>query len=160
MADIFSDSRRAYDKILKDIESLENSYVLIGFQEGSQTTSQIKNNRKKEGGKSMATIAAENEFGTKIIPARPFLSTSFDENRQRIINLIDFEYGKIFDGTSTVKKSLQLLGVFNVGLVQQKIRAINSPPNSPRTIAIKKSSKPLIDFGQMIKTVTYKVFIK
>ena len=157
MADIFSDARRAYDKTLKDIESLENSYVLIGFQEGSQTKPQVKDKRKKEGGKSMATIAAENEFGTNRIPARPFLSTSFDENRQRIINLIDSEYGKILDGESTVRKSLNLLGVFGVGLVQQKIRAIHSPPNSPRTIAIKKSSKPLIDFGQMIQSVTYKV---
>jgi hypothetical protein len=44
--------------------------------------------------------------------------------------------------------------------VQKKIRQITIPPNSPRTIAEKKSSKPLIDFGQMVQSVTFKVNLK
>ena len=155
----FKDYAKKYEQRITELEKLANSYVLIGFQEGSVTKSQVKGNRRKEAGKSMHQIAAENEFGTKTTPARPFMRTSFDENRQTIANAIDGEYDKILDGTSTVKKSLNLIGLLGVDLVQQKIRAIHFPPNSPRTIAIKKSSKRLIDFGQMIQSFRHKVVI-
>lgn len=161
MAKSYSDYRKEYDKKFAEMEKLGNSYVLIGFQEGTVTKSQVKGNRRKQPGKSMAQIAAENEFGvpSRNVPARPFMRTSFDENRDRINQAIASEYDKIIDGQSTVKKSLNLLGLFMTDLIQQKIRAIHQPPNSPRTIAAKKSSKPLIDFGQMIQSVRHKVVI-
>ena len=145
------------DQQLAKIEEMSNSFVLVGFQEGSVTKSQVKGNRRKSAGKSMPTIAAENEFGTKYIPARPFMRTSFDENRGLIQEFIDNEYEKVLGDASTVKRSLNAIGIFAVGLIQQKIRAIHQPPNSPRTIARKKSSKPLIDFGQMVQSVRHKV---
>lgn len=148
-----------YKAIQKEVSLLAKSYVLVGFQEGSKTKSQTMGARQKEGGLSMPEIAASNEFGTRFIPARPFMSTSFDENRAQINLAILGEYRKILDGKSTAKKSLGLLGQYMVGLIQKKIRAIVFPPNSPRTIAIKKSSKPLIDFGQMIQSVREKVVI-
>ena len=159
MVKSFSDYRKDYDKKFAEMEKLGNSYVLIGFQEGSVTKSQVKGNRRKQGGKSMPQIAAENEFGTRTIPARPFMRTSFDENRDRINNVIANEYDKIIDGESTVKRSLNLIGQFGTRLIQEKIRSIVSPPNSPRTIAAKGSSKPLIDFGQMVQSVRHKVVI-
>ncbi len=155
----FQDYRKKFDKVMSNIESFSNSYVTIGFQEGSVTKTQVKGNRRKEGGKSMPQIAAENEFGTSRIPARPFMSTSFDENRDKINRIIASEYDKIIAGESTVSKSLNLIGLFGIDLIQQKIRAIHYPPNSPRTIAAKGSSKPLIDFGQMVQSVRRKVVI-
>ena len=155
----FKDYRKKFDAKFKEIQSLSDSYVLIGFQEGSVTKSQTKGNRHKKGGLSQAQIAAENEFGSSTIPARPFMSTSFDENRQKINNAIAGEYDKIIDGEGTVKRSLNLIGLLGVDLIQQKIRAIHYPPNSARTIAEKGSSKPLIDFGQMIQSVRSKVVI-
>ena len=160
MAANYKDYRKEYDKKFAEIEKMANSYVTIGFHENSVTRSQVKGQRRKEAGLSMAGIAAQNEFGTRTIPARPFMTTSFDENRQRISQIIDAEYTKIIDGESTVKRSLSALGLFMVDLIQTKIRAIHYPPNSPRTIAAKKSSKPLIDFGQMIEAVKSKVVIQ
>lgn len=156
----FFDDRKKFNEYLKQIELLKTSFVEIGFQEGEKTHAQVKGKRKKEANLSIPQIAADNEFGTRFIPSRPFMSTSFDENKSRINNLILKEYDKIVDGSSTVKKSLELIGVFGVGIVQKKIRAVTTPPNSPRTIAEKGSSKPLIDFGQMIQSVSYKVTIK
>jgi len=156
----FKDFRKKFDQRINEIEKFSESYVKIGFQEGSVTKSQVKGKRRKEGGKSMPQIAAENEFGTRTTPARPFMRTSFDENREKINRIIASEYDKIIEGNSTVKKSLNLIGLFGVDLIQQKIRSIHYPPNSPRTIAIKKSFKPLIDFGQMVQSVRHKVVIK
>lgn len=146
--------------IKEQVKLLSNSYVLVGFQEGSKTKSETKGDRQKKGGLSMPQIAAANEFGAPGVPARPFMSTSFDENKAQINLAVLGEYRKILDGKSTTKKSLGILGQFMVGMIQRKIRSIYFPPNSARTIAIKKSSKPLIDFGQMIQSVREKVVIK
>ena len=155
----FKDYNKAYLKKIAEIESLANSYVLIGIQEGTVTKSATKGKEKKVGGLSMAEIGAANEFGSKNVPARPFLRPAIDENRSRINRAIAGEYDKILEGNSTVKKSLNLLGLFGVDLVQKKIRSIHFPPNAPSTIKRKGSSKPLIDFGQMIQSIRHKVVI-
>lgn len=157
---VVKDIDLGFDEIQKQVALLDGSYVLVGFQEGTKTTLQTKGQRQKKSGLSMAEIAAANEFGTKMIPARPFMSTSFDENRAKINKAIQSEYSKILDGKSTTERSLGLIGLLGAKFIVQKIRAITSPPNSPHTIAIKKSSKPLIDFGQMVQSVRHKVVMK
>lgn len=157
---VVKDIDLGFDEIQKQVGLLDGSYVLVGFQEGTKTTLQTKGQRQKKAGFSMAEIAAANEFGTKTIPARPFMSTSFDENRAKINKAIQGEYSKILDGKSTTERSLGLIGLLGAKFIVQKIRAITSPPNSPRTIAIKKSSKPLIDFGQMVQSVRHKMVMK
>lgn len=154
------DRRRQFDEITAEMELLANSYVQIGFQDGDVTRSEVKGTRRKQAGLSQAQIAAENEFGTRRIPARPFMSTSFDENRTRIVSAVNGQYNRILSGQSDVRKSLNILGLFMVDLIQQKILAIHTPPNSPRTIARKGSSKPLIDFGQMFASVRHVVVIR
>lgn len=156
----FSDKKNAQKKLEKELALIDNSYVLVGFQEGSQTKTENKNNRTKKGGFSMPQIAGANEFGTENIPARPFMRPSFDENITSIEKVISKQYVRIQNGETTVSKALGLIGLYMTDLVQKKILSIHTPPNSPRTIAIKKSSKPLIDFGQMFDSVTHKTVIK
>ena len=160
MRAVVKDKDLGFAEIQKQIALLNGSHVKVGFQEGTVTTTQVKGERKQTAGLSIPQIAAENEFGTKIIPARPFMSTSFDENKTLINRAIQGEYNKIIAGKRTTETSLGLIGQLTTKLIVQKIRAIISPPNSPRTISIKKSSKPLIDFGQMVQSVRYKVVIK
>lgn len=156
---VVKDIDLGWEQIEREIQKAEKSFVLVGFQEGEKTKKQQKGSRTKKSGLSLAEIAASNEFGTRSIPARPFMRTSFDENLPKINQAIRSQYVKILDGKSTTKKSLGLIGLLMVSLIQEKIRAIHSPPNSARTIAIKKSSKPLIDFGQMIQSVREKVVL-
>lgn len=153
------DNNKEYRRIINQVEQLQNAFVEIGFQEGEVTKSQSKGGRTKQAGLSMPQIAADNEFGTREIPARPFMRTSFDENRQRINNFILSEYDDVLTGKSNTRRSLNRIGLLGVDLVQVKIRSITNPPNSPKTIALKRSSKPLIDFGQMIQSVKFKVTI-
>lgn len=147
-------------RLKEELERINNSYVLVGFQAGTVTKAQTKGDRSKKAGLSIPEIAAANEFGTKNIPARPFMSTSFEENKRTINIAIAEEYDKIIDGKSTVEKSLGLIGLLMEAFIREKILAIHTPPNSPRTIAIKKSDKPLFDFGQMIDSIQSKVVIK
>lgn len=154
------DTDMGMEAVVAEIEKLNNSYVTVGFQQGTVTRSQTKGQRSKKAGLSMPQIAAQNEFGTDIIPARPFMRTAVDSNREKINKAISGQYDKIVAGESTVKKSLNLLGLYMTGLIQKQIRATHYPPNAPSTIARKKSSHPLIDFGQMIQSVRHEVYIK
>jgi len=148
-----------WKSIEKEVQSFKGSFVLVGFQEGSKTKTQVKGQREKKGGFSMPEIASSNEFGTKNIPARPFMRTSFDENISKINRLVNLQYMQVQDGKKNAEQALTAVGVVMVGLIQQKINSIVSPPNSPRTIEIKGSSKPLIDFGQMRQSVREKVVL-
>lgn len=153
-AAVVDDARRLRE-IERQLILLSRSSILIGFQDGDVTQAESKNGRFKQPGLSMAQIAAENEFGTQIIPARPFMSTSFDENLPRIQKVIDVQYRRILSGKLKTQRALDIIGLFMVRLVVEKINQIQTPPNSPRTILAKKSSKPLIDFGQMRASVRY-----
>ena len=143
--------------ILNELKKAQDSYVKVGFQQGSVTKTQRKGKRTQVANLSMPQIAAQNEFGTKYIPARPFMRTAVDLNLNMINNYIERQYKLILDGKTTTDKALGLIGQMMTGLIQKRIRQIVLPPNSARTIAIKGSSKPLIDFGQMIQSVTYAV---
>lgn len=154
------DTDMGMEAVVAEIEKLNNSYVKVGFQQGTVTRSQTKGQRSKKAGLSMPQIAAQNEFGTDHIPARPFMRPSFDDNRTVINKAIEGEYDKVVAGQRTVKRSLDLIGLLMTRLIQQKIRAIHYPPNAPSTIARKKSSKPLIDFGQMVQSVRHEVVIQ
>lgn len=153
------DNRKKYDVTIKQIESLKDSYVLVGFQEGTVTRSQTKNGREKEVGLNMAQIAAQNEFGTDEIPRRPFLRPAIDNNIQLINRAILRQYDKIVDGQVNIKTGLDIIGLLVTKLIHQQINSTYDPPNSSKTIAIKKSSHPLIDFGQMRQSVRHKVII-
>jgi hypothetical protein len=149
-----------YDAILAEIEELQRSTLLVGIQEQAKTQSQTKNGRTQKAGLSVAEYAAKNEFGTREIPQRSFMRTAFDENLALIEKAVAIQYGKVIDGDISLQAGLGIVGQVIVGLIQRKIRAITFPPNSPATIARKGSSKPLIDFGQMVKSVTYAIRTK
>ena len=54
-------------------------------------------------------------------------------------------------------KGLERLGIFAVGLIRRSIRSGDYAPNAALTIALKGSSRPLVDQGTLIKSVTYDV---
>lgn len=89
------DKDLGFEEIQRQIALLDGSYVKVGFQEGTVTKAQVKGQWKQTAGLSIPQIAAENEFGTKTIPARPFMSTSFDENKALINKAIQGEYNMI-----------------------------------------------------------------
>ena len=149
------DIDKGFDDILKEIKKLTKLEVLIGVQEGTVTSRETRGYHTRDAGVNVAQYAAENEFGTRETPQRSFMRTSFDENFSKIEAFIELQYGNVIDGKQTARAAVGLIGQAMTGLVQRKIRAIVFPPNSALTIARKGSSKPLIDFGQMIASIRY-----
>lgn len=175
-----------WNRIIEELRKADNSFTKVGFPEGKPIGSARKKT-KLEGYANMsevATVGVFNEFGTeqtvtskqskflhyiglhkqpgsklKVKP-RPFMSTSFDENLQGLNNLKNKLYDKIIKGQFTTKHALKVIGEWMTTKIKKKIRDIKDPPNTPFTIANKKSSNPLIDTAQMINSVTHTEVIK
>ncbi|MBD1228380.1 hypothetical protein [Xenorhabdus griffiniae] len=117
-----------------------------------------KNQRNNETGMSNAEIAAAHEFGVPgHIPERSFLRSTVDENKEKAANLLanSIRETLLTDGDKTAP--FALVGGKMAGEVKRKIQAGIDPALNPKTIERKGSSKPLIDTGQLVQSITYEV---
>lgn len=133
------------EKFFRQLEELANKEVFVGFQAGK-----VVDDRNVD----MAQIAMFNELGTSTAPSRPFLRKSVDENADKINQFCTNQLKTISAG-GTAEQCLEQVGVFGVGIVQEKIVDGEYIPNAPSTIRKKKSDKPLIDTGKMRQSVKY-----
>jgi hypothetical protein len=122
---------------------------------------------KYEDGTPVALVAVVQEFGspTKGIPPRPFMRTTAAEKKAEwsrdahVLSKADvngqLQPGAVLDGLAQKAE----------GDVRQTISKVLSPPLSERTIQARKrrhskgkaSSKPLVDTGIMLNTLTSQV---
>ncbi|MGV4796131.1 hypothetical protein [Rhizobium sp. F40D2] len=108
-----------------------------------------------------------NEFGTKggasgggwggPIPERPFLRNAIRENRGKYREAMRSSAAKILVGKTGLRTVLSKLGITAQGDIQTEMTSLTTPINADATIALKGSSKPLIDSGEMRGAVTWKV---
>ena len=100
-----------------------------------------------------AEVAVFNHFGTKRIPARPFLDVGIQSQQDKIIKA-----GKeVFSKTRSLGLAADAMGAVAVSAVQQYISRNNIPPPlSPETIKRKGSSHALIDTGQLRQSITWR----
>jgi len=142
-------------QIIAELTTLAKKKILVGIQERSKTQVTYKAGRKGEANVDIGEYATENEFGTSKIPQRSFIRSSFDENLSLIEGFIEKKYTEIINGSLTTEHALGQIGRNLEKMVKAKIRQIQLPPNAKRTIELKGSSKPLIDFGNMINAVRF-----
>lgn len=126
--------------------SVPDLEVNIGFHHNA-TYNKSNSNAKEV--KYVAQVAYDNNYGNGV-PARPFFTNVVDGDKdyQRIFE----EYIK--EGYP-VAQALTFIGIEMQQDIQQEIITLREPPNSPATIARKKSSNPLVDTGHMGDSVTY-----
>jgi len=111
--------------------------------------------------------AIYNEFGTRggasgggwggPIPERPFMRNSVQNNKGKYKTYLTTSALSVLTGKQTLLVVLNRLGILAQGHIQEEIGNLSDPPNSPVTIALKGSSKPLIDTGAMRQSVTWKI---
>lgn len=146
---------------LPDPRSLRGpSKVKVGFPAGEADGSNIDKAFFNEFG----TKGSGKPFGTERgggfggpIPERPFMRNTMRSNRTKYLTAMKTSAVHILRGSVTIAATLQKLGVLAVRDIQKEIVSLTSPGNSPVTIAIKGSSNPLIDTGEMRQSVTYKI---
>lgn len=155
--------RKRYGRAASKIASLSPgpNKVKVGFPAGEADQDNISK-------------AVWNEFGTRggasgggwggPIPERPFMRNAMRDNRGKYRAAMHKAAKTIFRAAAfgcdpaTVKRAaLSKLGIMAQGDIQAEITSLSSPPNSPVTVAVKGSSKPLIDSGEMRNSVTFKL---
>lgn len=144
----------AYQKFLTDLKrKVQDSYVKVGIQgrKGAEDRGQINN----------VQLAAIHEFGTSAIPARPFIGPPIAAAKEESFALIA-DAARVALATQDIAVYKRRLGLLGEKL-SSSIRAYVTggagvaPPNAPSTVRAKGSSRPLVDTGQMIRSVTYEV---
>ena len=132
---------RGWDDILAAIIALPGSEVSIGVL--------------GKAGQDIVNRATFNEFGTRTIPERSFIRSTFDENLKKYENLTRREARKI--GVQSTAAFLKRLGLRAEADIKRKIVKLKTPPNAPATIAAKGSSNPLIDTGRMRQSISHEI---
>lgn len=137
---------RGWKKALAASRTINGRAVKVGIRAG-----------KANDGVQVVDYAALNEMGTEHIPARPFMRQTADENEGKLQAYARRLIGPMLDGALTVDAVLDAVGLWYQARMRGTIR--NSPswavPNAPATIAMKGSSKPLVDDGVLINTIDY-----
>jgi hypothetical protein len=142
-------------KLVKEASGFLGAYLTIGVHQESA---------RYPGGEDVVDVMMWNEFGTKTMPARSFIRSTIDENESLINQWRDEAILNMLDKGWSVRKSLEQLGQRIVLLIQKKIRSNVPPPLADSTakakIAKGRSPVTLIDTGQMLRAITYKVKYK
>jgi len=110
-------------------------------------------------GISNVALAAVHEYGRfdGTIPERSFIRSTIDDRSEEYHRLAKNLCGRIIDGTMTTHRALAMMGTRIVVDIKRRIQRGIDPPNKPATISRKRSSKPLIDKGQLIGSITHEV---
>jgi hypothetical protein len=160
--------RKAVDvvrKLISELEDLGGGQLYVGIQ-GAEAN---REHPGSEYGETVGQIAAKNHFGTSgyldsvtgewvpAVPARPWLSEAMARKRDNIRKVVTKASRSVAAGKIDATKALDLVGLYMVGQVQETISEGVSPANSPLTIELKGSSKPLIDTGLLRQSHTHKV---
>lgn len=126
--------------------------------------------KESDSGFSLGEIAVVNEFGsarvkadgTPWIPERSFIRSTHDEKRKIMIAYINRLRHEVLARRMTTKRALGLVGSLMKGFIEDKIITLDDPPNAESTIvaktrAGKKGDNPLIDTGQLLRSVDYEL---
>ena len=131
---------------IRQLETARKVEVVVGIQANAMHK-----------GESVAFYAACNEYGTKSIPERSFMRSSFDESIGAIKSDMDQQAGAVMDGRKDIRSALGTIGLKHQARIKSKISSNIRPENADSTIARKKSSATLIDTGTMRNSVHYVV---
>lgn len=122
--------------------------------------------------KSKSNFAEDVFVGSHVIqiPARPFLRTSFDENKEIMNRFIQSVFRRVIARLITAEQALNLIGQKFTGIVQRKMIEGPWTPNAPSTVRQKLKTlrgkarklgsagvRPLINTGRMRQSIRHVV---
>jgi hypothetical protein len=144
---------RLLERLGDRARALTRYAVEAGFQAGDVT----RQTERGAAGQSIAGIARKNEYGDPATrtPARPFMATTMARTRDTMQHAMAEVARRVMFGNLDAWRGMNQIGSQYVREIQDTIRSNMPPPNSPRTIALKRSSRTLIDTGQMVQSVRH-----
>jgi|SRR5690625_3321581 len=89
-------------------------------------------------GTPVAEVGYVNEYGTDVIPSRPFFRSTVSKNRRTLPRMA----ASLINEHDT-ETALRLIGEHMVGALADSVQTWSEPPNAPSTIAQKGYNAPL-----------------
>lgn len=148
------DKDRGYRKLRAQLAKADHDQVTVGIfaAEGDQ----IHEGDPLADPQTILEVATANEFGIGR-PERSFIRAWVDQSESQIRKKIKELLGWIVKGKISEAQAMNYLGLWAQGEIQKRIAAGIDPPNAPRTVALKGSSTPLINTGQLRSSITYQI---
>jgi hypothetical protein len=139
---------KAFDA-LKRLTGDSNRVVNVGVGPGT----------REPDGTPMAMIGAVHEYGEPSlgIQERAWLRPAITENREKYTALNRINLLKLMKGEITYDDALGQLGLMAQGMARQQIQNGTYQALKAATIRRKRSSKPLIDKGNFLQSITYAI---
>lgn len=132
----------------------DDAYVKVGVLDNAA-------NQSRENGLGNAELAGLHEFGSRDgkIPERSFMRRTVDGKREQIKQLFRRGLKAVAEGGTDADEVLESVGQFAAAEMKKTVTTGPgvSPPNRPSTIARKGSSRPLVDSGRMINSISHQV---
>lgn len=148
-----------FPEFMKRFEKAKNTKIIFGIL-GSGLGGQKKKGKDGKSSKlTVVEIGRVHEFGYSggNIPERSFMRKTFDDKENEIGKVAEEFFGNYIMGDISHDAATKGIGEMVKGMIQKTIREINSPALQPETIRRKKSSQPLVDSGQLLDSIEYKV---
>lgn len=138
-----------WEKLRKELNSLDNVKIKLGWFEGSNYGSENDN-------LSHAYIAALQEEGSEKIPPRPFMRVGLKQELKTDTKAFAMMIQSVASGKSALSAAKTASPAF-VAMLKKIMSEWSSPPNAPRTVADKGFNNPLIDTGELRDSIQVKV---
>lgn len=91
------------------------------------------------------------------IPERSFLRASHDTNGEAVLKQSERALGQVVVGNMSLEQYMDMVGRDYVTMIKDYIVELDSPPNHPFTTEQKGSSNPLVDTGNLVESISYRV---
>jgi hypothetical protein len=151
---ILRDTDRGYAALMQRVLAIAHPRIAVGIHEAQGAAT--KKTREEGAPPTVVDVAAWAEFGIGQ-PERSWLRAWYDGYHRQGHKEIARMLATVIQGRQPMQRGLEQIGQRFVGLIQLRIAQGVPPPNSPVTIRMKGSSKPLIDTGQFRSSITYSV---
>lgn len=149
---------KGWERIVNDMNISNQLHAEIGFPSPSPQHQELDRSMEgemKQSGLNMASLALVMEKGSpsRHIPPRPFMQQTFDSNKTEIRNMLGQALKLIHAGKLKPKNALAAIGLWYAGRMKEKFVTGDFAANTPLTKLLKGSSQPLIDLGNLRKSV-------
>lgn len=145
-------SQGGLERLQKSIADIQTKRAAVGFFDTAHYTD----------GTPVAYVAVIQEFGHGAIPPRSFMRSTISEQREAWQETLAQGASRVLADKLTVDQMLEAFGMKAAGQIKEKIASIMAPGLSDATLSSRlrrnnTSTKPLVDTGTLISSVSSKV---
>ena len=154
-----TDKDRGWNKIRQTAKEVgKGAAVYVGVFRDKAGGGDVRVDPVSGGTLTNLEIAIIQEFGTKRIPARSFVRSTFKQNVGKYFIKMKRLARSVADGEIKPRTSLNKLGKMIANDIKQRVLTgpYLKPPLSQITIDRKGHDRPLVDEKKMIEAVTWK----